>query len=165
MRGCTNSSADFILRNNALGNEIARGLPVLLTMIIKIRHSTTYTYDEPVRYGLQRLRIVPISGPTQKVRSWKLDIDGASEEVRYSDQFANDTRLLSVDGDRNRIEIVAEGEGRDARTALAVFRQAVWFRATVAVRPRDRPDTPGRGRCRPDGKTFRAARKSTGCMG
>jgi len=79
-------------------------------MIIKIRHSTTYTYDEPVRYGLQRLRIVPISGPTQKVRSWKLDIDGASEEVRYSDQFANDTRLLSVDGDRNRIEIVAEGE-------------------------------------------------------
>ena len=129
---------DFILRNNALGNEIARDYRFLLTMIIKIRHSTTYTYDEPVRYGLQRLRIVPISGPTQKVRSWKLDIDGASEEVRYSDQFANDTRLLSVDGDRNRIEIVAEGEV-ETLDSTGVFGRQVWFRATVAVRPRDRP--------------------------
>lgn len=79
-------------------------------MLIKIRHSTTYTYDEPVRYGLQRLRVVPVAGPTQKVRSWKLDIEGAREEVRYSDQFGNDTRLLSVEGDRHTIVIVAEGE-------------------------------------------------------
>ncbi|NMG40073.1 transglutaminase family protein [Chelativorans sp. ZYF759] len=79
-------------------------------MLLKIRHVTTYRYQEPVRYGLQRLRIVPVSGPTQRVLSWKLEIEGAREEVRFSDQFANDTRLLSVDGDQSFIEIVADGE-------------------------------------------------------
>ena len=79
-------------------------------MLLTIRHTTSYRYETPVHYALQRARVVPLSGPTQKVRSWKLDISGAREEVRFVDQFGNDTRLLSAEGHPHTIEIVAEGE-------------------------------------------------------
>jgi transglutaminase-like putative cysteine protease len=78
-------------------------------MLLHIRHTTSYRYDAPVRYALQRVRLVPLSGPTQKVRDWSLSIEGAREEVRFVDHLANDTRLLSVEGDPHTIEIVAEG--------------------------------------------------------
>ena len=65
-------------------------------MRLKISHTTEYTYDEPVQYSLQRLRLVPCSGPTQKVRWWTLSIEGAREEVPFSDHFENDTRLIST---------------------------------------------------------------------
>ena len=64
-------------------------------MRLKITHRTEYSYDTPVSYALQRLRLVPGSGPTQTVRSWELQIEGAKEEVHFRDQFANDTRLVS----------------------------------------------------------------------
>ena len=56
-------------------------------MRLKITHRTECRYDEPVNYALQRLRLVPCSGATQKVRSWTLSIEGAREEVRFSDHF------------------------------------------------------------------------------
>lgn len=79
-------------------------------MLLKIHHATRYRYDAPLAYALQRARVVPMSGPTQKVRSWKLDIEGAREEVRFVDHFGNDTRLLSVEADTHDIRIIAEGE-------------------------------------------------------
>jgi transglutaminase-like putative cysteine protease len=79
-------------------------------MKLKITHRTEYRYDAPVQYALQRLRLLPQSGPTQTVLAWSLAIDGAREEVRFADQFGNDTRLLSVDGERNFITVEAAGE-------------------------------------------------------
>lgn len=79
-------------------------------MRLKISHRTEYSYDAPVSYALQRLRLVPGSGPTQTVQSWTLQIEGAREEVHFRDQFANDTRLLSVEGAPHVIAIEASGE-------------------------------------------------------
>ncbi|ODT07200.1 MAG: transglutaminase [Mesorhizobium sp. SCN 65-20] len=79
-------------------------------MRLKVTHRTEYNYDQPVRYGLQRLRLWPASGPAQTMLTWTLRIEGAREEVRFLDQFGNDTRLLSVDGDPHTISILAEGE-------------------------------------------------------
>jgi transglutaminase-like putative cysteine protease len=79
-------------------------------MRLKITHRTEYTYDQPVPYALQRLRLVPQSGPTQKVVHWSLSVEGATEEVRFADQFGNDTRLVSISGARREIAIVAQGE-------------------------------------------------------
>lgn len=78
-------------------------------MLLHIRHTTSYKYDAPVKYALQRIRLVPMSGPTQKVRDWSLSIEGAREEARFVDHLANDTRLLSVEGAPHTIEITAEG--------------------------------------------------------
>ncbi|GAA2872110.1 transglutaminase-like putative cysteine protease [Aminobacter niigataensis] len=79
-------------------------------MRLKVTHRTEYNYDEPIRYGLQRLRLWPVSGPAQTVLTWSLRVEGAREEVRFLDQFGNDTRLLSIDSDPHTISVVAEGE-------------------------------------------------------
>ncbi len=79
-------------------------------MRLKISHCTEYSYDQPPAYALQRLRLVPQSGHAQTVFGWSLAIEGAREEVRFDDQFGNDTRLVSVEGEPHRISIVAAGE-------------------------------------------------------
>ncbi len=85
-------------------------------MLLKISHRTVYSYDAPVPYALQRIRLSPPNGGTQTVHSWSLEVTGATEEVRFFDQFGNDTRLLSVSGEPHAIEIAASGEGLDSRT-------------------------------------------------
>lgn len=78
-------------------------------MLLNITHRTQYRYDKPVPYALQRLRLVPQSGETQTVRAWSLAIEGAEEEVRFSDQFENETWLVSVSGGADAIAIEASG--------------------------------------------------------
>jgi transglutaminase-like putative cysteine protease len=79
-------------------------------MLLRITHRTEYSYDAPVAYALQRLRLFPASGALQAVRSWNLAVEGAREEVRFADQFGNDTRLLSVEGAPHAIVVEASGE-------------------------------------------------------
>lgn len=79
-------------------------------MPLKISHRTLYRYDAPVPYALQRIRLQPQSGRTQTVLSWAVDVEGAREEVRFQDHFCNETRLLSVAGRPDTIEIAAHGE-------------------------------------------------------
>lgn len=79
-------------------------------MRLKITHRTEYTYDAPVAYALQRVRLVPLHNDLQAVLSWSLDITGANEELRFIDHFGNDTRLLSVTGSPHLIAVEATGE-------------------------------------------------------
>jgi transglutaminase-like putative cysteine protease len=79
-------------------------------MRLRIAHTTLYSYDQPVPYALQRVRLTPQACPGQSIASWSVNVAGANEEVRFFDQFGNDTRLLSVSGDPRTIEIVARGE-------------------------------------------------------
>ncbi|TKT79312.1 transglutaminase family protein [Aquamicrobium sp. LC103] len=79
-------------------------------MRLKISHRTRYSYDAPVPYALQRVRLVPLGGATQTVHSWTVSIEGAREELRFHDHFGNDTRLISVSGEPHEISIVASGE-------------------------------------------------------
>ncbi len=86
-------------------------------MRLKISHRTEYSYDQPVTYALQRLRLVPRSGHAQAVHSWSLEIEGAREEVRFEDQFGTETRLISVEGAPRQITISASGEVETFDTA------------------------------------------------
>lgn len=78
-------------------------------MLLKVAHRTVYSYDAPLSYALQRLRLSPQTGTTQSVLSWSIEIVGAQQEVQFHDQFANDTRLVSISGEPHVIEIVAAG--------------------------------------------------------
>ncbi|MEI5679623.1 MULTISPECIES: transglutaminase family protein [unclassified Mesorhizobium] len=86
-------------------------------MRLKIKHRTEYHYDMPVQYGLQRLRLLPREGKTQSVLSWNVVVGGAREEVRFSDQFGNDTRLVSIEGDPRVVSVEATGEVETHDTA------------------------------------------------
>lgn len=79
-------------------------------MRLKITHRTEYRYDMPIHYALQRLRLVPQPGPTQTIGHWALAVEGAREELRFTDHFGNDTRLLNVLGGAHVIGIEATGE-------------------------------------------------------
>jgi transglutaminase-like putative cysteine protease len=53
-------------------------------MRLKVSHRTEYRYDQPMGYGLQRLRLKPSDAKTQSVINWSIDIEGrAEEELRY----------------------------------------------------------------------------------
>lgn len=86
-------------------------------MRLKLLHQTRYSYDAPVPYALQRLRLVPQPSRTQSVEAWELEMTGAVEEVRFLDQFGNDTRLISVAGEPHEIGITARGEVETRDTA------------------------------------------------
>ncbi|MGO4842095.1 transglutaminase family protein, partial [Rhizobiaceae sp. 2RAB30] len=51
-----------------------------------------------------------MAGPTQTIGHWNLAIDGAREELRFTDHFGNDTRLVSVEGEPHVIGVEASGE-------------------------------------------------------
>jgi transglutaminase-like putative cysteine protease len=86
-------------------------------MRLKISHRTEYAYVSPVNYALQRVRLTPRNSDTQRILSWSIGIEGAREELRYTDHFRNETRLLSVRGAAHTIAIVAEGEVETYDTA------------------------------------------------
>jgi transglutaminase-like putative cysteine protease len=86
-------------------------------MRLRITHRTEYQYDMPVHYALQRIRLTPQSGPTQTVRAWFIEVEGAREEVRYQDQFGNETLLLSHEGEPRLLSITASGEIDTVNTA------------------------------------------------
>lgn len=79
-------------------------------MRLKITHRTEYDYDAPVAYALQRLRLTPYNNATQTVRSWNLTVKGAAEQVRFADQFANETLLVSIEDGSQAIAVEAAGE-------------------------------------------------------
>lgn len=86
-------------------------------MRLKITHRTEYSYDVPLGYALERLRLTPYSGGAQTVHSWSLAIEGAREEVRFVDQFANETILISAEGGPRAIAVEARGEVETRETA------------------------------------------------
>jgi transglutaminase-like putative cysteine protease len=78
-------------------------------MLLNISHVTRYTYDSPVHYGLQELRLSPQSGPGQEVRSWEITVEGGTKEARFSDQHGNEVWLASFAGARQEIVITSTG--------------------------------------------------------
>lgn len=79
-------------------------------MRLKISHTTRYDYRDPVPYGLQQIRLRPVSSPTQTVVNWTVTIEGGSEEVMFQDQHRNLVDLISVDPDGQFVSIACEGE-------------------------------------------------------
>ncbi|MDO1582219.1 transglutaminase family protein [Rhizobium oryzicola] len=79
-------------------------------MRLTISHTTEYHYDEPVTYALQRLRLTPLNGATQKVLNWTIEVDGAKIEAGYLDQFDNRVELVSTEGGEHVIRITASGD-------------------------------------------------------
>ncbi|MCB1517952.1 MAG: transglutaminase family protein [Hyphomicrobiaceae bacterium] len=79
-------------------------------MLLSVTHSTEYCYDEPISYGLQRLRQTAKARPGQIVRNWTTELEGATSQVSYTDHFGNFTELVSVISGADKIVVRAKGE-------------------------------------------------------
>ncbi|WP_299611292.1 transglutaminase family protein [uncultured Tateyamaria sp.] len=78
-------------------------------MRLKVLHKTHYTYDAPVPYGLQQVRLRPKSRPGQLVEDWQIDVVGGQVEVSFEDEHANSVDLVSFAPGQTEIEITCSG--------------------------------------------------------
>ena len=79
-------------------------------MLLKVSHTTHYTFDAPIPYGLQKLRVTPKSRAGQRVISWQTDVTGGTVELSYTDHHNNQVDLVNADAGTREIRIVAHGE-------------------------------------------------------
>ncbi|WP_299153295.1 transglutaminase family protein [uncultured Tateyamaria sp.] len=78
-------------------------------MRLTVQHKTHYTYDAPVPYGLQQIRLRPKSRPGQQVEDWQIEVKGGQVEVSFEDEHANSVDLVSFHPGETRIEITCRG--------------------------------------------------------
>jgi len=64
-------------------------------MLIRVEHTTSYQYSEPLLATTQYLRMTPLSGGTQAVESWALTCPGASM-TQWQDQYGNVCHTLTL---------------------------------------------------------------------
>ena len=79
-------------------------------MRLKISHSTRYSFEDPVRYGLQQLRKTPKSTHGQRVSHWETEITGGRKELAFEDFHNNRVELVSFGGTEGTLEIASTGE-------------------------------------------------------
>jgi transglutaminase-like putative cysteine protease len=86
-------------------------------MHLRILHTTTYHFDAPVPYGLQKLRLIPESRASQAVLDWTMEIEGGTAETEYTDHHGNRVTLISFDSDATSIVVHCAGEVQTSDTA------------------------------------------------
>ena len=78
-------------------------------MQLRIHHTTTYVYDTPVNYALQRLRLTPKETPAQRILDWTTTVAGAVKELEFHDQHRNLVELVSFHADTLHVRIDSQG--------------------------------------------------------
>jgi len=100
-------------------------------MRLSIQHTTTYSYAEPVPYGLQQLRLTPKSRLGQSVLTWQTAVSGGRRELIYDDQHMNQVMLISFEGAGHEIVVSCQGEVETADLAGVVGKHAgyapLWY--------------------------------------
>ncbi len=79
-------------------------------MRLKIAHSTKYTYEQPLSYGLQQVRLTPVSSAHQTVHDWQVKITGGTTELSFRDQYQNETLLVQADPNVLSVSVDVQGE-------------------------------------------------------
>jgi len=110
-------------------------------MLLKINHETRYSYDNPVQYGLQQLRLRPKERPGQRIMDWNIEIEGGSLALSFEDQHCNHVDLINIERGRSEIIVRCTGEVENSDGSGIIGRHAgfapLWYfkRATELTRP------------------------------
>lgn len=78
-------------------------------MKLNITHTTSYSYDAPVIYGLQQVRLTPLSNTQQDVLDWSVQIEGGKQELSFLDEHQNHTMLVQATPGVNHVQFTASG--------------------------------------------------------
>lgn len=100
-------------------------------MRLKILHTTTYHFDQPVPYGLQQLRLIPKSRAGQTVVDWDMQIEGGRAQTEFTDHHQNRVSLISFDANATSIVVHCEGTVETADMAGVIGKHGgfapLWF--------------------------------------
>ncbi len=79
-------------------------------MKLSVKHTTKYLYDAPVSYGLQQVRLTPVSSRHQTVTRWDVEVVGGTRELSFTDQHGNETLLVKANRDTTEVCVTVAGE-------------------------------------------------------
>lgn len=79
-------------------------------MRLAIRHTTHYSFTDPVVHALQRLRLTPKETQGQKILNWTMEYENARSELEYDDQNFNHVTLVAVKPDVRDVTVTCRGE-------------------------------------------------------
>jgi len=85
-------------------------------MYLRISHTTTYSYDAPVVYGLPQARLTPKNGPQQSVLDWHIAITGGAQELTFKDQYGNLCTLVQALAGTSLVSLTVSGAVQTHRT-------------------------------------------------
>jgi len=79
-------------------------------MKITISHQLTLPLGSGNARAVQHVLLTPISGPTQRVKDWSIDMPGMDAAARFIDAFGNRALLVSQSKPDGDIAITVKGE-------------------------------------------------------
>lgn len=84
-------------------------------MRLSIRHTTHYSFAQPVVHALQRLRLTPKETQGQQILHWDMEYDHAHPELHYDDQNFNHVTMVAVEPGTSAVTVTCHGtvETRD----------------------------------------------------
>lgn len=86
-------------------------------MRLKVRHTTVYAYDAPMRFVCQSHRATPAPSAGQKILSWAVTAEDALFGARFTDGGGDLISTMTVHGPVERIAVLIEGEMETSDTA------------------------------------------------
>ncbi|MEL6876939.1 MAG: transglutaminase family protein [Pseudomonadota bacterium] len=78
-------------------------------MRLSIRHTTRYTFADPVVHALQRLRLTPKETQGQNILDWVMEYEGAQAELEYDDEHFNTVTLIAVEPGAREVTVTCRG--------------------------------------------------------
>jgi transglutaminase-like putative cysteine protease len=79
-------------------------------MKLKITHSTTFVYDEPVSEAYMEMRLTPLNAGGQRCESFRLVTDPPGEVRGYTDRFGNRVRNFDTIAPHATLVVSARSE-------------------------------------------------------
>ena len=79
-------------------------------MRLNIYHRTSYSYDAPVPYGLQQIRLTPKARAGQRIIDWSVEVQGGHKELTFEDENNNGVDLVRIDPGATELSIICRGE-------------------------------------------------------
>ncbi|MEM7427649.1 MAG: transglutaminase family protein [Pseudomonadota bacterium] len=89
-------------------------------MRLKIAHTTRYSYDSPVPFVMQQVRLMPKNRTAQSVVNWTIAIEGGDEQLRFEDQHRNTVILVTFEPCRQETIFRCTGEVETENTGGVV---------------------------------------------
>ncbi|MGV3491012.1 MAG: transglutaminase family protein [Devosia sp.] len=78
-------------------------------MQIAIKHRLSLAIGPGVARTVQHVLLTPLSGPTQTVREWTIEMPGFDKAARFTDAFGNAAQLVSQVKPEEKLEIAVSG--------------------------------------------------------
>ena len=79
-------------------------------MRLKIEHTTTFTYDQPISEAYTEMRLRPLDGFGQHCLSFNLVTEPQDEQLDYIDRFGNDVSHFDVIQPHQKLVVAAKSE-------------------------------------------------------